>query len=355
MFRFRRGRKSAARRRTMLSAAIGIGVAGAVILSRLQNPDWKGRVVLITGSSRGLGFLLAQRLAEEGCRVVICARDAAELERAREDLAQSGAEVLAVPCDVSDRGQVDRLIEEAIGRFGRIDAVINNAGIIQVGPVETMTVADFEHTMATNFWGVVYTTLAVLPSMLARRQGNIVNITSIGGKVSVPHLLPYTCAKFAAVGFSEGLRAELRGKGVRVTTIVPGLMRTGSYVNALFKGNYRQESSWFSLGASLPGASMSAERAARQIIRAAKRGASERILSTPANLLARFHGLFPGASIAQLGVVNALLPSSQAGPTQSKRGLEVQGESPTPMLDRLTAMGRSAAERLHQYPVAGRR
>src|SRR5258708_5701557 len=140
MFRFRRRRKSAARRGTMISAAIGIGVAGAVFLSRLRNPDWKGRVVLITGSSRGLGFLLAKRLADEGCRLVICARDASELERAREDLARSAAEVLAVPCDVSDRGQVDRLIEEATGRFGRIDAVINNAGIIQVGPVESMTV-----------------------------------------------------------------------------------------------------------------------------------------------------------------------------------------------------------------------
>jgi short-subunit dehydrogenase len=349
MFRWRRRKQ--ARRRALWALGIGAGVAGAFIVSRLRYPDWSGRVVLITGASRGLGFLLAKGLAREGCRLVLCARDAAELERARADLQQYGVEILTIACDVSDRAQVDHLIKEATARFGRIDVLINNAGIIQVGPVETMTMEDFERAMATNFWGVVYTTLAVLPSMLARRNGNIVNITSIGGKVSVPHLLPYNCAKFAAVGFSEGLRAELRGKGVQVTTIVPGLMRTGSYLNAMFKGKHEQESAWFSLGASLPGPSMSAERAAKQIVRAAKRGEAERILSIPAKLLARFHGLFPETSIAQLGLVGGLLPSAEAGSTATKSGLEVQSEPTSKILDRLTTMGRSAAERLHQYPV----
>jgi len=287
--------------------------------------------------------------AREGCRLVLCARDAIELERARTDLEQYGTPMLTFQCDVSDKAQVERMIEEAVSQFGRIDVVINNAAIMQVGPVESMTVEDFEDAMATNFWGVVYTTLTVLPSMLSRRQGNIVNITSIGGKVSVPHLLPYNCAKFAAVGFSEGLRAELRGKGVEVTTIVPGLMRTGSYLNALFKGKHEEESAWFSLGATLPGASMSAERAARQIVRAAKRGEAERILSIPAKLLARFHGLFPETAIGQLGLMGGLLPTPEEGPTEKKRGMDVHGQSR--LLDRLTAMGRSAGERLHQYPT----
>lgn len=100
--------------------------------------------------------------------------------------------------------------------------------------------------------------------MRARRRGRIVNITSIGGKVGMPHLLPYTCAKFATVGLSEGLRAELGREGIRVTTIVPGLMRTGSHLKAMFRGQHEQEFTWFSLGASLPLVSMGAERAARQ-------------------------------------------------------------------------------------------
>jgi short-subunit dehydrogenase len=336
--------------RNKLLAAAGLGVAGAVLVSRRPAPDWKGRVVLITGGSRGLGFQLAKELARERCRLVLCARDLEELERARDELTLSGAEVFIKTCDVSDKRQVESLVEEATLRFGGVDVLINNAGIIQVGPVESMTLDDFERAMAVNFWGTVYPTLSVLPSMIARRRGNIVNITSIGGKVSVPHLLPYSCAKFAAVGFSEGLSAELRGKGIKVTTIVPGLMRTGSFVNALFKGKQDRESAWFSLGASLPGISMSAERAARQIVRAAKRGSAERILSLPANVLARSHGLIPEITLMNLAAAGALLPSAEHGSAESRRGMEVRQENPSRLIDGLTALGRSAGRRLHQYP-----
>ena len=119
-----------------------------------------------------------------------------------------------------------------------------------VSPFENLEVADFERAMAVMFWGTLYTTLAVLPSMKARGQGRIVNVTSIGGKVSVPHLLSYSCAKAAAVAFSNGLRNEVRQFGIEVTTIIPGLMRTGSHVNASFKGNHVAEASWFGTAAS---------------------------------------------------------------------------------------------------------
>ncbi len=110
--------------------------------------------------------------------------------------------------------------------FGRVDIVVNNAGIIQVGPMSTTTVEDFATALDVMFWGALYPTLAVLPQMRARRSGHVVNITSIGGMVSVPHLLPYTCAKFAAVGLSEGLRTELGQEGIHVTTVVPGWRRS---------------------------------------------------------------------------------------------------------------------------------
>src|SRR5690606_38187036 len=129
------------------------------------------------------------------CRLVICARDEVELARARADLRTRGAEVLAVPCDVGDREQVQHLIAAAYERYGRVDILVNNAGVIQVAPLEDQTLGDFERAMATMYWGMVYPTLAVLPLMRARGQGRIVNITSIGGKVSVPHLLPYSSAK----------------------------------------------------------------------------------------------------------------------------------------------------------------
>src|SRR5207248_1706106 len=183
-----------------------------------------------------------------------------------------GIEVETIPCDVSVQEQVQAMIARATARFGQIDILVNNAGVIAVGPLEAQTVSDFEQTMNVMFWGTVYPTLALLPHMLSRRGGSIANITSIGGKVSIPHLIPYNCAKFAAVAFSEGLRAELANYKIKVTTVVPGLMRTGSHLNAYFKSKHEQEFTWFSLGATMPLVAMNASRAARKIVSAIRRG-----------------------------------------------------------------------------------
>jgi NAD(P)-dependent dehydrogenase (short-subunit alcohol dehydrogenase family) len=335
----------------LAAAGLGLGLLGRELLARSREADLHGQVVLITGGSRGLGYLLAREFAREGCRLVICARDGGELERARADVERQGTEILALTCDVADREAVERLVAEATARFGRIDILINNAGIIQVGPIQSMTLQDFEAAMDVMYWGVVYPTLAVLPQMQARRGGRIVNITSIGGKVSVPHLVPYSCAKFAAVGFSEGLRAELAGSGIGLTTIVPGLMRTGSHLNAYAKGQQEGEFVRFALAASLPLASMDAERAARQIVQATRRSEAERILSLPANLMARFQGLFPGATADLLGLVNRLLlPATDGAGTAAARGMEIEQRLCPSLLDRITGWGRSAARRFHEYP-----
>ena len=143
-------------------------------------------------------------------------------------------DVLLHPADVTNVGEAGGLIDHALGHFGVIDVLINNAGIIEVGPVEDQPLETFEKAMQTNFFGALHMIQAVLPHMLARhragerRAGAIVNIASIGGKFAMPHLLPYVASKFALVGLSEGLHAELRGRGIRVTTVCPGLMRTGS-------------------------------------------------------------------------------------------------------------------------------
>jgi short-subunit dehydrogenase len=337
-------------RRELLYAGGGAvaGLAAAFAAARLSSgADLTGEVAVITGSSRGLGFVLAREFAREGCRIVICARDQDELDRARREL---GSDTLAIRCDVTDRNQVRELIRRAKDRFGRVDILVNNAGTIQVGPVETMTVADFESAMQVMFWGVLYPTLEVLPDMLGRRSGRIVNITSIGGKVAVPHLVPYGCAKFAAVGLSEGLRAELHGDGIKVTTIVPGLMRTGSHLNAYFKGKQEREYAWFSVSASSPLVAMGAERAARQIVRAVKRGEAERVLSLPATLMARFHGLFPGLTADLLGLADRLLPSGEGGASELSRGREVHERAHSKVLTALTGLGLSAAGRYNQNP-----
>ena len=328
-------------------AGVGAVLLGRAIWKGFREISLRGKVALVTGSSRGLGFAMAQELAREGTRLVICARDEEELRWAREELQRMGAEVLAIPCDVSDREQVRRMFEQIHARFGAVDVLINNAGVIQVGPIESQRVEDYEEAMRIMYWGVVYPTLEAIPAMMANRSGHIANITSIGGRIAVPHLVPYCAAKFAAVGFSEGMHAELAKDGIKVTTVVPGLMRTGSHVNAHFKGDHRKEFAWFSLGASTPLTAMSARRAARSVIRAIKRGRSEITLSPQAKLAALAHGVAPGMVSDALGIVNRVLPGT--GSTSPER---FTGKASRSAISDsfLTKLGRDAGEELHQYP-----
>ena len=312
--------------------------------------DLRGRTVLVTGGSRGLGLALAGAMAAEGARVAICGRDPDSLERARAGLERVGAEVLAVPCDVTDRDSVRALVAAVRGRFGPVDVLVNNAGVIEVGPARTMSVADYEEAMATNFWGTLYPTLEVVPDMRARGGGRIVNITSIGGKLSIPHLVPYSASKFAAVGLSQGLRAELARDGIKVVTVVPGLMRTGSPRNAIFRGRHRAEYAWFSVSDSLPGLSISAEGAARRIVAACKRGDAEVLFPLSARLAAAANGLAPGLTAACLGLINRFLPDAGAGITGRLKGAESQSAlSPS----WLTWLGDQAARKYNQIPPDG--
>ncbi|HLL71444.1 MAG TPA: SDR family NAD(P)-dependent oxidoreductase [Pyrinomonadaceae bacterium] len=326
----------------LVGAGVGALLGVRAALKKRREFDFGGKSVLITGGSRGLGLVLARELAHEGARLSICARDPQELERARLDLERRGAEVFAFPCDVTDRTQVEEWVRISGERFGHVDVLINNAGVIQVGPVEVMTLADYEEALKVHFWAPLYTTLAVLPSMRRRGGGRIVNISSIGGKIGVPHLVPYSASKFALVGLSEGLRAELQKDGIVVTTVCPGLMRTGSPPNAIFKGQHRAEYAWFSISDSLPVSSMQAERAARQIIAGCKRGDAEVILSVQAVLAIKFHQLFPELSADLAGLINRLLPA--AGGIERKRALGRESQSAlSPSW--LTALSDEAAKR----------
>ena len=339
----------------MALAGVGASVTAYALWRRLtRGEDMHGKVVLITGGSRGLGLAMAQEFAAAGARIVLCARDQRELDWAREELSRAGADVSPILCDVSNQDEVARMVNSTVEIFGRIDVLVNNAGVITVGPLQTQTFTDFQEAMDVMFWGTVYPTLAVLPHMLQRRSGRIANITSIGGKVAVPHLLPYDCAKFAAVGFSEGLHAEVARYGVKVTTVVPGLMRTGSFVNAYFKGDNEAEYKWFSLSSAMPGLAMSGRRAARAVVRAIRQGRSEIVLTPQAKLLAMFHGLFPGVTADILGVVNRVLPDDVAQPSSAVREARERRtgkESESALtLSPLTRFGREAAKEFHQYP-----
>lgn len=278
-----------------------------------------GQVAIITGGSRGLGLAIAHRFGRAGLKLVLAARTADELEHARHQLLHSGDvvnedDILLVTCDLTDSAQAAGLIDQTLRAFGQIDCLINNAGIIEVGPVEDQPLDAYDRAMRTNFFAALYTIHAALPHLLGRRAGAIVNIASIGGKMPVPHLAPYVAAKFALVGFSETLHTELRSKGVRVTTICPGLMRTGGEAHAVYTGQKEKEKRWFDLAAKSRLVGVSPEYAANRIFSAVQAGRAEITISAQAWLAARFHGLAPETNQAINALANHyVLPAPAEG------------------------------------------
>jgi short-subunit dehydrogenase len=325
----------------------GPAAAGGLALqAKREQVDLRGKTALVTGASRGLGLLIARELAAGGCQLAICARTAGDLERAASGLRDRGATVVAMACDVSDETQAREFVRMASKELGPPDILVNNAGVISVGPLQAMTMADFEEALGVMFWGTVHTTLAALEYMRDRHSGNIVNIASISGKISVPHLLPYACAKSAVVGFSSGLRSEVSGDGIAVTTVLPGQLRTGSHLRAGYKGDPAREFAWFAIGSSLPLASMDAQRAARRIVAAMRRGRARVVLPAPAVVGIVLNDLFPTAMSAALSGVNRLLPRS-AG-TASCDGAAVREQSGSESRRWATRLNDEAARRFNQ-------
>ena len=299
------------------SFAIGLaaGIGAAVMATRLSRArlgiSFEGRVVVVTGGSRGLGLVIARMLIDEGARVVLLARDMTELERARTELEVRGSgEVMTLRCDVRRRADVRAAVDMIVERWRTIDVLINNAGVIQVGPLDHMSREDFENAMATHFWGPLHLILETAPIMRHRGFGRIVNIASIGGRIAVPHLAPYSASKFALVGLSDALRAELDPHGIRVTTVAPGLMRTGSPVNADFKGQHDEEYAWFKVSSSIPGLTIAAERAARKILDACRYGDPSLTITPAAKAAAVANVVMPATVARAMMLVTRMLPAA---------------------------------------------
>jgi NAD(P)-dependent dehydrogenase (short-subunit alcohol dehydrogenase family) len=268
-----------------------------------------GRTAIVTGGARGLGLLVAEELGARGAHLVICARDTAQLERARHRLEEHGYSVLALSADVTRRADLAQVIDSARARFGSVDVLVNNAGVMTVGAEASLEREEFEQAMAVHFWAPFELTRLVLPEMRARGSGVIVNISSVGGAVSVPHMLPYSASKFALAGFSEGLHAELARDGITVTTVIPGLMRTGSARNAFFAGDREREYAWFSVAAASPLFSMDPRRAARRIVDGALGGRPYLVLTLSARLALVLHGILPSLTDRAFRWINRALPA----------------------------------------------
>jgi NAD(P)-dependent dehydrogenase (short-subunit alcohol dehydrogenase family) len=338
-------------KREQTALAVGALTLGTALVARSRRHarriDFRGRTVVITGGSRGLGLVVARHLGQEGARIVLAARDQEELERAWQDLQERGVDATTVVCDVGNRDDAQKLIDEAVARTGQIDVVINNAGIIQVGPIEHMTIADFEQAMAVHFWGPLYTTLAALPYMRRNRSGRIVNISSIGGKIGVPHLVPYCASKFALTGLSDSIRGEIAKDGIHVTTVCPGLMRTGSPFNAWFKGQHRAEFAWFVVSDSIPGMTIHAERAASQIVEACRYGESELVITWPAKMAVIANAVMPEGVAVLMDIANRLLPApTDARGDEARSGWQSVPERLPSGLTRLTDQAAAANNEL---------
>lgn len=307
----------------LIGAAAGVAMG---ILFPRKRYNFRDKAVLITGGSRGLGLVLARRLIDEGAKVAIIARDPDELERAAADLRSRGGDVLTVHGDISVKEDAQRFVDECRIQLGSVDVLINNAGIIQVGPLEEQTEQDFRDAMDTHFWGPFYTMQAAIPFMKRNDGGRIANIVSIGGKIAVPHLAPYCASKFALAGMSAAYNAELAKDGIKVTTIYPGLMRTGSHVNALFKGQNEKEFAMFSLMDGTPITSINAERAADKIFDAIALGRSELIITPQAKLAAKLNALFPEMMSTIMQTTSGFLPGEGGIGERLARGFESRSD-----------------------------
>src|SRR6266513_1307244 len=325
-------------------------VTGAVLLVvwlivhfiRTVRYPLRGKVVFITGGSRGLGLVLARHICSRGGNVVLIARDAEELARAKSDLARRHSTVMTIPCDFLDTEQIQAAVRQAIDRFGKIDILINNAGNIEVGPLEHLMPEDFERAMRLHFWAPFDLISQIVPEMRIWGGGRIVNISSIFGKVAVPHMASYSASKFALTGFSDALRAELARDNIHVTTVAPGLMRTGSHVNAKFKGNHDNEFAWFAASAGAPLLSINADRAARKILAACCRGQPSLTLTFAARAAIVGNALAPNLTGYAMKFANRLLPGAggEEG-NESQAGSQLRRLTP----ERLTKLADRATEK----------
>lgn len=244
----------------------------------------RGQVAMVTGASSGIGRATAIELARQGVDVVLAARRQAELETAAGECRRHGVRALAISADVTSRDSVRRLVTRATEGLGAIDLLVNNAGFALYDPVESAKAEEIESMIRTNYLGAVHCTQAVLPAMLARGRGTIVNLASIVGLMGFARMSGYCASKYAMVGFTEALRDEVMNRGVRVSMVCPGTVET-EFFRSAERGKMPAASR---LILAIP-----PERVARAVRKAAQRGSYRVILPWTAAAFMRFKECFP--------------------------------------------------------------
>ncbi|MCP3136455.1 SDR family NAD(P)-dependent oxidoreductase [Pyxidicoccus xibeiensis] len=340
-------RHPASRVARTLGLAAGAGLLLSAAARRARRIDLKGRVVVVTGGARGLGFAIARAFLQRGCRLAICGRDGGSVERAVEALRSEGADVFGAPCDATDAQQVRAFVEQVLARFGTIDVLVNNAGQCFAGPASQLEAETVEKALRGIFWVQFHPTMAVLPHMRSRRFGRIVNITSIAGKLPVAHQAAYTAGKHALTGWSETLAIELEREGIRVSTLTPPPLRNGAPLNVHFNGSAEEEFLWFTRVLTSRLATTTADRTARAVVDAAEHGDRERTISAISWLGARVQGVSPNLMTGFMALLERWQPPQGAlGETSKMRpGHEVVATSQDARVHTLAAAAREDERR----------
>jgi len=246
---------------------------------------YRDKVVLVTGASSGIGRATALAFARRGARLVVAARNRPELEALGTQIEQLGSQCLVVPVDVTQRDQVAAMVRTAVERFGRIDVLVNNAGVGLFASVEEMRPEQWEHVVRVNLIGAIDCIQAVLPEMKRTGGGQIVNISSVLGKRATPYMSVYCATKYALNGFSEALRCEVADDGIDVVVVCPGRTATAFNRNSMAQRRPLGEGGW---------AGMAAERCAEAIVKAAARRKREVVLTGEGIMLVWAARWFPG-------------------------------------------------------------
>ena len=337
---------------TILGLLGAAWAATAAAKRRARRIELKGKVVVITGGGRGLGLAIAREFAARGCKLAICGRDGATIAGAVLALRAQGAEIIGASCDTSNAQAAHTFVQRVKDHYGCIDVLVNNAGQCFVGPAAQTLPEDFEAALQNIFWVHYHPTMAVLPHMRERRFGRIVNVTSIGGKLPIPHQAAYCVGKYATTGWSETLTTELAREGICVSTITPPPIKNGAALNVHFSGRQEDEFKWFTSTLTSPLSTVDAAKTARVVADAARYGDPERAVSALSWLAIRAHGLAPNLVLPALAAAEHYLPAldQEGGAAPSVIGKDLAGRSSDPRVQELAARAGADAERYEAKP-----
>lgn len=295
-------------RKTLLWA--GPAVAGVLMArsawTHLRKKRHRGSVVLITGGNRGLGRELARQYLGAGATVIILGRDEEALAAAETELSELG-DVIALRADITRAEQIADVTAEIERRFGRLDGLINNAGLVLGGPLRSTSAQDYDRLLQTNLYGTCRMTEAALPLLRGGKNPWIINISSAAGKLTVPYLVAYGASKAALARYSEGLMMQLAGEGIQVLTVYPSFIHTGVWDHAPVKDSKIPLRRAYNAISAIPFIAMSTPGAARRIIGAQSRGELKIVIPLSAEIFVRLVYLMPklSARLAQ-GVARRL-------------------------------------------------